>query len=190
MNVALGYQLCYCMSMFWIMAMYLTILFLLCFYLVYLIYRLWPVVRYAKQPLPFLPIPQHIAKAIAQLPELDNKKRIVDLGCGRGHLLLAIHRYHPTAKLFGVEYNPKLVKSLPGMTITQGDMFTYDISTMDAIVGWWVPKFCERLVTKFAQECQPDCVVVSYMFPLPNHPRFTHRVVMIGKEKVFVYSKI
>lgn len=170
------------------MAIYLTILSLLCFYLAYLIYRLWPVVRYAKQPLPFLPIPHHIAKAVAQLPELDNKKRIVDLGCGRGHLLLAIRRYHPTAKLFGVEYNPKLVKRLPGVIITQGDMFSYDISTIDAIVGWWVPKFCERLVPKFVAEAKPGCVIVSYMFRLPAHPVLSERIVKLKKETIYVYA--
>lgn len=171
-----------------ILILYIILLLMMCVYLMYLIYRLWPMVRYAKQPLPFIPIPKHIAKAIAQLPELQGKKSIVDLGCGRGHLLHALRRYHPHTKLFGVEYNSKLVKSMRDVTITKGDMFTYDISQMDAIVGWWVPKFCNRLITKFVQECKPGCVIVSYMFPLPAHPLLTQRIIKIRKDVIYVYE--
>lgn len=172
-------------TLIWVL--YLSLLLVLCIYLVYLIYRLWPVVRYAKQPLPFIPIPAYIAKAIAQLPELAGKQRIVDLGCGRGHLLLAIRKYHPTAELFGVEYNQKLIRNMNRVQITQGDMFTYDISHVDAIVGWWVPKFCERLMKKFVAECQPGCVIVSYMFPLPSHPALFERVIKMKREVIYVY---
>ena len=170
-----------------VFTLYIALLLTMCVYLGLMIYRLWPVVRYAKQPLPFIPIPPHIAKTIAHLPELKGKQKIVDLGCGRGHLLLAIKKQHPTAHLFGVEYNPKLIRKMHQVTITQGDMFSYDISNMDAIVGWWVPKFCQRLVAKFAQECKPGCVIVSYMFPLPNHPGLTERVIRIKKEAIYVY---
>lgn len=171
-----------------ILTLYITLLLVMCIYLMYLIYRLWPVVRYAKQPLPFVPIPKHIAKAIAQLPELKDKKSIVDLGCGRGHLLTVLHSQLPLAKLFGVEQNAQLIKNLTGVTIVQGDMFTYDISTIDAIVGWWVPKFCDRLITKFIQECKPGCVIISYMFPLPVHPLFTQQIIKIKKDVIYVYE--
>lgn len=182
--------------MFWIVMIYGLLSAVLGAYLVYLIYRLWPIVRYAKQPLPFIPIPSPIAKAIAQLPELKNKQHIVDLGCGRGHLLLAIRHYHRAAHLYGVEYNHKLYaicykllhKKKP-ITLIEGDMFSYNLFNIDAIVGWWVPKFCEQLITKFAAEAKPGCVIVSYMFPLPSHPMFTQRLIKIGKDKIFVYTK-
>lgn len=178
-----------------ILALYVILLLMMCTYLVYLIYRLWPVVRYAKQPLPFIPIPKHIAKAIAQLPELKDKKSIVDLGCGRGQLLSVIRKYHPSAHLFGVEYNHqlyaichKLLHNKQPITLVEGDMFNYDVSDIDAIVGWWVPKFCDRLITKFVQECKPDCVIISYMFPLPAHPLFTQRIIKIKKDVIYVYE--
>lgn len=171
-----------------VLILYVALLLVMCIYLMYLIYRLWPVVRYAKQPLPFIPIPKHIAKAIARLPELQGKKSIVDLGCGRGHLLSAIRKYHPSAQLFGIEQNAQLIKKMAGVTIVQGDMFTYNISTMDAIVGWWVPKFCASLITKFIQECKPGCVIISYMFPLPVHPLFTQQIIKIKKDVIYVYE--
>ncbi|MBI4407731.1 MAG: hypothetical protein HY565_04515 [Candidatus Kerfeldbacteria bacterium] len=174
--------------------LHIAILLLLCGFLLRMIYKLWPLVRYARQPLPFIPISSKSAKTIAQLPELQGKQKIVDLGCGRGHLLAAIRKHHPTTELFGVEYNSSLLTPYSlffykrkNITVTHGDMFTYDISQMDAIVGWWIPKFCERLLPKFVAECKPGCVIVSTMFPLPAHPRFTERVVQVGKERVYVY---
>ena len=174
--------------------LHILVLLILCGFLVRLIYRLWPLVRYAHQPLPFIPISPKLAKVIAQLPELQGKKKIVDLGCGRGHLLAAIRKYHPTAELFGVEYNHQLfatsyrrLHNQQPITLVEGDLFTYDISHMDVIVGWWVPKFCRQLAEKFVRECSPGCVIVSYMFPLPAHPALSERVVKVGKERVYVY---
>lgn len=175
--------------------LHILVLLILCGFLIRLIYRLWPLIRYAHQPLPFIPISSKLAKVIAQLPELEGKEKIVDLGCGRGHLLAAIRKHHPTAELFGVEYNHTLVavsrrwSQRQGIKVVEADMFTYDISKMDVIVGWWVGgDFIKKLLPKFVAECKLGCVIVSYMFPLPAHPALTERVVQVGKERIFVYT--
>lgn len=180
--------------MFWALVIYLLLLLLLCLYLIYLIIRLLPLVLFARQPLPFVPISHRAAKIIAELPELEGKKTMVDLGCGRGHLLAAIRKRHPTAELFGVEYNHTLIAmsrrrlQRQGIKVIEGDMFAYDITQMDVIVGWWIGgDFIKKLLPKFVAECKPGCVIVSYMFPLPAHPRLVERVVRVGKERVYVY---
>lgn len=53
--------------------------------------------------------------------------RILDAGCGNGHLLAAIWEECAGPLLYGIEFVPELValatsRNLPGLTITQGDM--------------------------------------------------------------------
>jgi len=53
-----------------------------------------------------LNIPQLIKTA------LKDSKKIIDLGCGYGHLLQSIQKKYPKKKLFGVEISPVRVDSL------------------------------------------------------------------------------
>lgn|GEM_PF-2112272 len=180
------------------MIFYLLLNLFLCGYLVVIIIRLLPLVLFAHQPLPFVPIPKRIAKRMARLPQLQNCYTFIDLGCGTGTILAALHRAKPQAKLTGVEYNPKIFKlaqwrttwwkNKPDLHCT--DMFTWDISQYDAIVGWWVPKFCAQLVPKLIQEVKPSCVMVCYMFPLPKHPALHEQIIPAGHHNIYVYTKV
>lgn len=181
--------------MSWIIYCYLAILLLLCLYLVIVILRIVPLIIYVHQPLPFVPIPNRAAKELAQLPQLQSANTIVDLGCGTGTLLSALHRYHPTAQLTGVEYKASLLrwakwrvifwKKQP--TLICGDMFKYDLSQVDAVVGFWIPRLTQQLVDKFVAEAKPGCVMISYLFPLPNHPQLL--IISQGERKIFIYQK-
>lgn len=166
------------LPMGWVLVVYISILLLLMLALIILILRILPLIIYVHQPLPFVPITSYMAKALARLPQVQTAKTIVDLGCGTGTLLAALHQQLPQAKLTGVEFKPSLAKLAklraamwkPKPTILKMDMFGYDVSHYDAIVGFWIPAFGQALLEKFVQECKPGCVIVSYMFPLPTHP--------------------
>ncbi len=159
--------------------LYLTILLILIIYCMIIIGRILPLIIYVRQPLPFVPIPDRRAKQIAQLPELANVKTIIDLGCGTGTLLKALHRYGPKAALTGLEYKPNLLRWArwrahfwkPQPTFVLADLFQYDVSTFDAVVGFWISELAPKLVEKFVAECKPGCIIVSYLFPLPLHPK-------------------
>lgn len=184
--------------MSWIMFVYLTVLLLLIAYLLIIIVRILPLIIYVHQPLPFVPIPKRMAKTIAKLSALQSAKTIVDLGCGTGTLLAELHRYLPQASLTGVEYKPSLLRwakwrthfSKPQPTLVCTDMFQYDVSKFDGIVGFWIPRLTQQLVNKFADECKSGCIIVSYLFPLPSHPSLQLHRTENEKQKIFVYRKI
>ncbi len=177
---------------------YLIVMCLLLLYAIIIVVRLFPLVTFAYQTLPFVPISKRAAKALVRLPELQGKQRIVDLGCGRGTMLVAVRKQFPQADLVGVEYKHSLVQQArlrakfwkKPAEIIEGDMFAYDVSTFDAVVGWWISSINARMVEKLAKECKPGCVVVSYMFALPSNAAFTEKLVKVGKEKLFVYTKL
>lgn len=178
--------------------LYLAVHVLLIIYLLYIVVRLWPVLLYAKQPLPYVPITPAAAKLLANLPELAKPHTIIDLGCGTGTLLAGVARSRPDAELIGIDIKSSLVtlatwrskfwKNRPRLLV--GDMFTYDLTSVDAIVGWWVPMFGERLLPKLKAECKSGCVVAVYMFPLPQDPEFSYRQVKKGKITLHVYQRL
>lgn len=182
--------------MSWIIYCYLAILLLFCLYLVIVILRILPLIIYVHQPLPFVPIPNRAAKELAQLPQLQSANTIVDLGCGTGTLLSALHRYHPTAQLTGVEHKASLLrwakwrvifwKKQP--TFICGDMFKYDLSQVDAVVGFWIPKLIPKITEHFLQQARPSAVLVSYLFPIKSSA-LIETTKQVGKHKIFIYRK-
>lgn len=176
---------------------YLIIHLLLLVYLVYILGRLIPLVLYARQSLPFVPISNRAAQLIARLPDLKQARTIIDLGCGTGTLLAAVSRKQRQAQLVGIDFNPTVLRIARWRskfwryppTWHLADMFTYPIGEYDAIIGWWVPDFAKRLLPKFLQECKASCVIVSYMFPLPEHPDLVHATVPCGREFIHIYRR-
>jgi hypothetical protein len=69
-------------------------------------------------------------------------------------------------------------------------MFGYDLTDVDAVVGWWVPDFAQKLLPKLKQECKSGCVVATYMFALPEDPEFSYRRVQHGKVTLHVYQRL
>lgn len=166
--------------------------------LVRIIYKLLPLVFLKSQTLPFVPVTPKVTKAIVQSCILEGKKHIVDLGCGDGMLLTGLQHAYPNAELFGIEHKRSLVWLAklrflfrPWVHISQGDMFAYDISTADAIVGFWIPDVTTQLLQKFEQECSKHVVIISYMFPLPKSKYFTERTLVVTKkDKLFIYEPV
>lgn len=176
---------------------YIAVHALLLVYLFLLLIRLLPLVVFARQPLPFIPVNRRVARMIAQLPELAAAQTIIDLGCGTGSLLATITPAHPTATTIGIEYNQLILRFAQWRSrwwrkqprLILGDMFTYPLHQVDAIVGWWVPDFARRLLPKFLAECQSGCVIVSYMFPLPDHPELKKAMRRCGRDTIYIYCR-
>lgn len=177
---------------------YLAVHLLLILYLLIIMVRLWPLLLYAKQTLPFVPITPAAAKLLATQPELRQPHTIVDLGCGTGTLLAGVAKARPDAALFGIDIKPSLIrlatwrsafwKNRP--TLTVGDMFAYDLSQVDAIVGWWVPAYTEKMLAKLKTECKSGCIIALYMFSLPEDPEFSYHQVKQGKITLHIYRRI
>lgn len=164
-----------------------------------IITRLFLLIVYHRQTLPFVPTSGRVARQIAELSLFDNKPVVVDLGSGTGTVLAKLHARRPLVDYFGVEQNWILVwlarlrflLNWHRPTIVQGDMFTYPITTADVIVGFWIADLAPGLLKKFEQEAKTGCMIVSVVFALPASARVqlkqTHT---FARTKVHIYEKI
>ncbi|MBI2411384.1 MAG: class I SAM-dependent methyltransferase [Candidatus Kerfeldbacteria bacterium] len=185
----------------WIAWIFVGVQFILLFVLFRIVIRLVLFILFFHESLPYAPsnwVPQ---RAIARLPVLDGRKKIVDLGSGTGELLLAIGKRHRAAELVGVEHNRALnffararfffwrKKGRP--TIITGDMFAYSLQNVDAVVGYWIQVVMPQLLEKFAKELRPGAVVICHTFPLPDHPAFSKQEINIpySKKQIWIYTK-
>jgi SAM-dependent methyltransferase len=151
-----------------------------------------------KQTLPFVPTTRGISKAIVRSNVLAGRRRIVDLGSGAGDLLFVLARAYPETEFVGVEKNRWLVGLArlrnrfrrQGVAFVTGDMFDFPIADADAVVGFWITDLTPRITEKIAAESPPGTVVVSHLFPLPEHPGlvFDQRLPT-KRSKIFVYRK-
>ena len=68
--------------------------------------------------------------------------RLLEIGCGNGHLLSLIRDRHPDSKLVGMDFSPEMVelartRDLSGCDIDEGDVrrLTYDDEAFDVVVS-------------------------------------------------------
>lgn len=163
-----------------------------------ILFRVVPVIFYFHKPLPYVPSHHRVVQGIVKSKVLEDKKNIIDLGAGPGSFMRSLAKHYPAAQFSGVE----LLRSLVWlskfytigfknrMTIVQGDMFEFPINQADAIIGFWIPNLIPKIFEKLKKECQPGCVVISNMFPLPASDLFTEEVITAKKDKIYIYQRI
>lgn len=181
----------------WYIWVHIAINLVLLAFLIRITFRMALFVLGYRRTLPFVPTSQRSIKTIINSGALQDRKRIVDLGCGNGTMIAAFAKAYPDATFVGVESNGLLVwsarlrflfwKKKP--TIVKGDMFAYPVGDADAIVGFWISGFTERLLPKFERECAPGTVIVSNVFRLPSSEQFAEQQLLVGKRKVYIYRK-
>lgn len=163
-----------------------------------LVFHILPVIASLHTKLPYVPSHKNVVHKIIQLRLLENKKHVVDLGSGLGWLLVTLAKHNVETQFYGVELRKIFFWMSKFYTfgyrerihITHGDMFEYSIREADAIVGFWVTSFMPRLLEKFTNECKPDCVIISNMFPLPKNTVFSEQIITVDKETFYVYRRL
>jgi trans-aconitate methyltransferase len=171
---------------------------ILAVFLVRIVVRMALLTFFHKQTLPYVPIARGHIRLLLKSGALEGKKTIVDLGCGDGVLVSAVAKAYPNAELSGIECQRMLVwlarlrffLQRRKIKILRGDMFTYPLQNVDAVVGWWIPDLTPRLVEKFVSECKPGCVIISAMFTLPPHPQLSMEEMREGRHSIFIYRKL
>jgi hypothetical protein len=115
---------------------------------------------------PFFPTPPDALLGLAQT--LPPPQRVLDVGCGLGHGLLALHRLWPQARLQGIEWSPLLALAArlrcPWSTVRQGDMWAADWSTHDLVYVFQRPESMGRVWAKACAEMDPGSWLVSLEF--------------------------
>jgi SAM-dependent methyltransferase len=105
---------------------------------------------------------------------MEAHERFIDLGCGDGRVLRAVHRrYGVTCE--GYEVNPfayltarALSLGIRNVRIQLGSFWKSDLSDADVVFCYLFPDVMAKLSEKLKQEVKPDSRVVSCNFPLPG----------------------
>jgi len=125
---------------------------------------------------------------------LDNKKIIYELGCGRSRFLKSIRKDYKNAKLIGIEYNffPYLISRFNvffaknKISIFKKNFYEVNLKDADLIYCYLNIESMKKLKEKFAQECRPGTVIVSQMFSLPETKPL--KIVKAKNKTIYIYK--
>lgn len=114
------------------------------------------------------------ARLAALLP--DNRPlRVLDLGCGFGGVLLALHRMRPSLNLAGREIAPVpawiarlRVRDVPGVHVRRADFWKADLSSYDLVYAFLSPEPMSELWHKVRAEMRPGSLFVSNTFAVKD----------------------
>lgn len=164
-----------------------------------IVYILYVLISFNKT-LPFVPTPRSITKKMAKLATIPEKATIYDLGSGSGALMAAFAKKYPDSTIIGYEISPilitisKLKFFLLGFhkqcKVKKQDLFTVDLSEVDAVVVFPIFSIMEKLKPQL-DEMKTGAQFISYMFPLNNSSGFTEETFPADRKwKIFIYTKL
>lgn len=143
-------------------------------WIVFLVYELIQ----GRHRAPFIPSSRKAVRVILDKIPFPKSGTVVDLGAGDGKFLRAVKRKYPHLQVIGYEISPLAllvmqVKNWLGknpVTVLNQDMFTADLSQVDMVFCFLLPKDLEHLEHKLQTELAPGTQVVSNTFSFPNWP--------------------
>lgn len=151
--------------------------------------------------LPYVRTSARGARTVLQTGALHGVHKVVDLGCGTGVFLKEVQRQHPKAELVGVEHSAVLVwiarsrffmRRLAGYSkvqIVRGDMFEFDITSFDGVVGFWVTELMPPLLEKFEKESPKGVRILSHIFQFPQNSTFNKKQLGNKSRRFFLYTR-
>jgi 16S rRNA A1518/A1519 N6-dimethyltransferase RsmA/KsgA/DIM1 with predicted DNA glycosylase/AP lyase activity len=139
---------------------------------------LFPVVMiwFLRHGAPFVRTSEDRTRIIIKEANRIKPKRIVDLGCGDGKLVIALAQAGYSVD--GIEIQPWLaqrarreVRKLgleDKINIYQGNFWNFDVSNYDVVVLFGIKHIMPRLERKFLVELNPRSFIISNFFVFPN----------------------
>lgn len=108
---------------------------------------------------------------VAALLPATSQSRLLDLGCGFGGVLLALHRFRPGLRLAGREIAPlpawiawlRLLR-VPFADVRRADFWREDLSQYDLVYAFLSPEPMSDLWCKVCREMRPGTLFVSNAF--------------------------
>lgn len=139
---------------------------------------------------PYVPVPQNVARRMAELAEVNEGDRAIDLGSGDGRIVAALAKHGAMAE--GYEIQPLLVwwsrwrlwrAGLAATTrVERKNLWKVDCSRARAVTLYAFPTMMLRLEQKLQKELPKGARVVSLSFAFPNW----QPVLEEGKMRVYV----
>lgn len=178
------------MNLFFVLTLILLSLLIIAAFL-FFIFVLYAVVIGDIFGAPFVRSAKKRIKVMLELADIKPGETVMDLGSGDGTLL--IKSAQKGASAIGVEINPFLVlysklrarnKNLDKkVKIFYGNLENYDLSEVDVLFIYLMPRTLEKLQEKFSKELKSGARVVSNSFTIPE---WKH---IMEKERVYLYQK-
>lgn len=117
---------------------------------------------------PFFPTPTDALAKLSEVVTLPAQAAILDLGCGAGHGLQALHAVYPQARLHGIEWSWPLrwlaAWRCRWARVRQGDMWAADWSGYQMVYLFQRPESMARAVQKARAEMPAGSWLVSLEF--------------------------
>ncbi len=114
---------------------------------------------------------REVCKRLASMLPHDAKLRMLDLGCGFGGVLSAMHRSSPQLHLTGHELAPlpawiaqMRFRHIPNSEIRRQDFWREDLSSYDLVYAFLSPEVMSQLWQKVRSEMRPGSLFVSHAF--------------------------
>jgi 2-polyprenyl-3-methyl-5-hydroxy-6-metoxy-1,4-benzoquinol methylase len=149
-------------------------------------------VWFLRQGAPFVRTSEERTRTILREVKRINPKRIIDLGCGDGTLVIALAQ--AGYKVDGIEIQPLLVwrarrkvkklKLEHRVKIHRGSFWKLDASKYDAVVLFGIQHIMPKLERKLRAEMKPRSHIISNSFTFPN----LKLVKQKGKIRTYIVS--
>jgi hypothetical protein len=142
---------------------------------------------------PFFPTPDCALEGLDSV--IAQPQRLLDVGCGLGDGLRALHRVWPQAELQGVEWSAPLAWAaalrlrLLGVkaSVRRGDMWAAPWSGQDVIYVFQRPESMRRVFEKATRELTAGAWLVSLEFEVPGQQPVA-RLQGPGRKPVWLYQ--
>jgi precorrin-6B methylase 2 len=147
----------------------------------------------------FVPTPQDVVEKMLELAAVKKTDVVCDLGCGDGRIVVTAARKYD-CKALGYDIDPQCVRMSQEnvrkndvgrlVRIEQKDIFTLDLSAMDVVTLYLLPRMNERLLPQLAK-LKAGARVVCHANAIPGI-RPERVVTVVSREdelphKVYVY---
>lgn len=149
---------------------------------------------------PPIPLPHAVQRAIiAAIP--DGIGEIYELGCGFGHLAMALARAFPGRRIVAIEYSiiPFCVAWLwvkicgyRNITVRRGDFLSMDLRDAAVMTSYLYPPLMPHVRDWLQNNCIRPQLLLNVNFPIPDMPpKQIIQVDRIGSpipDEVFIYE--
>ncbi len=133
-----------------------------------------PAVEKRRPDVIYVPTPQHVVDKMLELAEVKKDDLLYDLGCGDGRIVVTAAKKFG-CKAVGFDIDPERIKESQEnvdkndvgdlVTIKQQDIFELDLSEVDVVTLYLLPRLNVRLIPQL-EKLKPGSRIVSHDFDM------------------------